>query len=389
MEEAQLSIKTIEVTIDNEKSYSMNVDKTTTFYELKKIIGKSANLLKNSFKIYYGKYDYTNSFNDYEIQELFPSLNIIPFLIVSNKEPFAHEDENIKVKLSVNIPCEEHKGKCKLFYCFNCKRSICTDCLAQEPANHNAIEKTDYLAPLELLMNKLFSNSSQYKANPKLSKFMECITFRENIKKNIFSNLRKLIDNLESKITFCLELFNKIEDKTKSNTNENIDLLKQFFTESFIKFKGGVKIKNLMRDENIFLIINDKLKELEIYQNQCLEENMRKYEELNSLLSPFIINIEKITEKLTQELEYFLNLDIYEKFTFSVNKNLVNIIEKSQVNNILFKNIVLQENYLKAINNNNNYEKINSFNNDNYLEEKKHYNLENVEEEINTNFNIN
>ena len=52
-EEPQPNIKKIITTIDNEKSYSIDVDETTTFYEFKKILSAAAHLLKNCFRIYH------------------------------------------------------------------------------------------------------------------------------------------------------------------------------------------------------------------------------------------------------------------------------------------------------------------------------------------------
>jgi hypothetical protein len=77
-------------------------------------------------------------------------------------------------------------------------------------------------------MNKIFSNSSLYKADPKLSKYEESISFRTNLKFNIFEKLRKLINDLEHKFSFSLELFSTIEDETEKNTNENLELLKKY-----------------------------------------------------------------------------------------------------------------------------------------------------------------
>ena len=55
MEEEQVNIKKIITTIDNDKSYSIDVDETTTFSEFKKILAGAAHLLKNCFRIYYGE----------------------------------------------------------------------------------------------------------------------------------------------------------------------------------------------------------------------------------------------------------------------------------------------------------------------------------------------
>ena len=64
MEEPLVKIKKIITTLDNEKSYSIDVDESTTFYEFKKILASAAHLLKNCFRLYLGNQEYTNDYDD-------------------------------------------------------------------------------------------------------------------------------------------------------------------------------------------------------------------------------------------------------------------------------------------------------------------------------------
>ena len=48
-----------------------------------------------------------------------------------------------------------------------------------------------------------------------------------------------------------------------------------------------------MIDDEIFLTVYHKLKEIERYKNEKFEENKQKYEKLNQLLAPFIKQVEK------------------------------------------------------------------------------------------------
>ena len=86
MEEENVKIKKIITTIDKDnKSYSIDLDETNTFYEFKKIISGAAHLLKNCFRIFHENHEYTNDYDDNTIQELFPTLNPIPLHIVTTK----------------------------------------------------------------------------------------------------------------------------------------------------------------------------------------------------------------------------------------------------------------------------------------------------------------
>ena len=283
-----MKIKKIITTVDDEKSYSIDVDENTTFNKFKEILAGAAHLLKNCFRIYLGQQEYTKDYNDNTIQELFPDLDPVPLRIISNKDIYEFEDELISLSFNIQVPCDAHIGKYKMLYCFSCKKSICSDCFAQTHRNHNVEEKADYIAPAQLLMNKIFSNSSLYKADSRLSKYMDCVTFRSNLKLNIFDNLRKLINDLEIKFASCLEYFSTSEDETEKNTNENLELLKKFSIECFIKLKNDIDTKGLIIDDEIFLTIYHKLKEIERYKNEYFEENKQKYERLNTLLAPYI-----------------------------------------------------------------------------------------------------
>ena len=96
---------------------------------------------------------------------MFPGINPIPLRVTLSKKTNSYEEEFISVRFNINIPCEAHTGKYKMLYCFSCNKSICNDCFNQEHKSHNIKEKADYLAPAQSLMNKIFSNSSLYKAD--------------------------------------------------------------------------------------------------------------------------------------------------------------------------------------------------------------------------------
>ena len=147
MEEEQTRIKKIITTIDNEKTYSFDVDETITFYEFKKILAASSHLLKNCYKIYYQQYEYTNDYNDNTLHELFPSIDLIPLIIISNRDLYEIEDELINLRFDLNYPCIIHTGKFKMMYCFSCNKSICMDCFNNEHKEHSVEDKTNYLAP--------------------------------------------------------------------------------------------------------------------------------------------------------------------------------------------------------------------------------------------------
>ena len=338
-EEEQIKIRKIITTVDDEKTYSIDVDENITFYEFKKILAGSAHLLKNCFRVFYKEQEYTNEYDDNRIQEMFPNLDPVPLRIFSNLDINEDEEELISVIFNITVPCEIHMEKYKMLYCFTCKKSICFECFQEGHREHKVEEKADYLAPAQLLMSKIFANSSLYKADSRLSKYMDCVTFRSNLKVNIFDNLRKLINDLEIKIASCLEFFSTTENETERNTNENIELMKKYCIECFIKLKNDINTKGIMIDDKIFLTFYYKLKEIEKYKNEKFEANKKKYEKLNTLLAPFVKQIEKVSDELKMVFDNYLNKDIYENFKSSIQENIVEKIGKEQVNDLMFQNI--------------------------------------------------
>ena len=155
---------------------------------------------------------------------------------------------------------------------------------------------------------------------------------RLSVQINIFDNLRKLINDLELKFSSCLEFFSISEDETERNTNENLELLKKYCVEYFIKLKNDINTKGIIIDDQIFLSLYYKLKEIEKFKKEYFEENKQKYEKLNTLLAPFIKQVEKISEEIKISFDTYLNKDLYETFKNSIQENIVEQIQKDQVN---------------------------------------------------------
>jgi hypothetical protein len=172
---------------------------------------------------------------------MFPEVEIVHLRVVSHKDIYKAEEELVSIRLNINIPCEIPEDKYKMLYCFNCNKIICSDCSKNEHEGHQIEEKADYLAPAQLLMNRIFSNSSKYKADTRLSKYLWCI-----------------INDLEIKFLSSLKNFSTIKDETEANTNSNVELLKKFCVESFIELKNGINIKGIILDDEIFLTLYNK-----------------------------------------------------------------------------------------------------------------------------------
>ena len=148
-----------------------------------------------------------------------------------------------------------------------------------------------------------------------------------------------MINDLEIKFASCLEYFSTCEDETEKNTNENLELLRKFCIECFIKLKNDINTKGIIIDDEIFLTLYRKLKEIEKYKTEIFEENKMKYEKLNTLLAPFTQQVEVISEQLKTTFNTLLNKDIYENFKNEVQENIVEKVQKETVNDFMFRNL--------------------------------------------------
>ena len=207
MEEDDTIIIQVIFKFEDGRLYNFNVDFTTTFYETKKILSKAAHILKNSFIVYHEGQEYSSEYDQQPLQKIFPTLKRIEFYLKLKKakeEPEENEHDQISVKYNIKAPCKEHIGKFLVFYCISCKKSICNECFSLSHNNHEVEEKSDYLMPSKILMERIFANSFMFKSDPKLSNYMSCVSFRSIIKTEIFDRMRQLINELENKCINCL-----------------------------------------------------------------------------------------------------------------------------------------------------------------------------------------
>lgn len=338
MQEKLIQIRRINCSLNKERTYSIDVDDTTTFSELKRIIAASAHLLKNNFKIMYDGQEYGDDLNDFTIGQLFYELNPISLQIIWEKDDKSNDFQNLCFRFDMNDiknVCKEH-NKMKMFYCFSCKESICSDCLNGKHKSHQYEEKADFLLPPKYLMEKIFAETYIYKPDAKLSKSLDCIKFRSEVKFNIFANLRKLLDDLEKKCSSCLQFFSENENVSQRNINANIEILKKYCAECFMELIEKKNANGLLLNDENFLMLYHQAKGIENYKDKYLKQNIEKYEKLNALLEPFIAYVRKIAGELMQVLTNSLNNNLYELFQISVKGNAISQIPREQVYNLIF-----------------------------------------------------
>ena len=348
MEENEMLIIRVIFKFEDGCLYESQLDNTTTIYEVKKIISNSAHILKNSFTMQHKNQDYTNEYDVQTLQELFPNDEIIEFLIkMKQNEELNEENDFISIKSCKKEPCNEHMDKFLVLYCFTCSKSICSECFTISHNKHEVENKANYLKPAKILMEKIFANSFMFKRDPKISKYMESIMLRANIKTEIFDRLRILVNELEYKCINCLEFFSSNEYFNEKNIDSNLELLKKYCTSSFINFRNNIKTSEIIINEGVFLSLYNKLKDIKDYEISVFTNNFNKYKALNALLVPLSQEIKTKSNDISNILNSYINKDIYTKFKEDISKNIVDKVQEEDAIKFMSENANIPKSPLK------------------------------------------
>ena len=142
--------------IEDNRIFCFQADGVDTLLDVKKRISFKANILQNSFSIFYEGEEFEREHEAVAIKNIFHDKKVITLLILYKKL----KNEEIEVNINesdIKRLCPRHKTIMNLF-CFDCQKSICKICqIAFHPA-HNYKKKTDYLIPSKDLADILLED---------------------------------------------------------------------------------------------------------------------------------------------------------------------------------------------------------------------------------------
>ena len=125
--------------IEDNRIFCFQADGVDTFLDVKKRISFKANILQNSFSIFYEGEEFEREHEAVAIKNIFHDKKVITLLILYKKS----KNEEIEVNINesdIKRLCPRHKTIMNLF-CFDCQKSICKICqIAFHPA-HNYKKK--------------------------------------------------------------------------------------------------------------------------------------------------------------------------------------------------------------------------------------------------------
>ena len=142
--------------------YTFDVNETTRIADLKKVLILAAHLIKKTFRIfgYQDDKDYTDM-DEQKLSVLFPEQEEVIFKLFIDEELKGLGASSME--LPDNEFCSLHKYKYKNLYCFDCKESLCLECIKENKShqNHYVMEKCDYLTNSQILAERLFLDAKE------------------------------------------------------------------------------------------------------------------------------------------------------------------------------------------------------------------------------------
>ena len=293
--------------VDKDRRYSFDVNQTITISNLKKIITAAAALGKG-FKLFHEGTEYTHNDPD-SLDFLFPNLNVVVFDLSIDYNSIDDLDELIKLKLTYKY-CPIHYSKYPYFYCYNCGKSICSECVKSGlHNNHNFKEKYDYLQSSHNLVQQLFRNLNEgvNKVDEKI-----LLELKDKISFKYFDSLVKMVKTIESKLIQLIEEFVR---RNKSHINvvrKNMTELKNNIEEGLDDLKDKISIEDMMLDEEIFLTFDKKYRDIASEQNKILGD-IESYNQFKQQLAILGECVDNIYHEIYAFLDKYLTSDIYNR----------------------------------------------------------------------------
>ena len=226
------------------------------------------------------------------------------------------EHIHLNKKLNIKTLCPIHEIYYNLYYCLNCKKGICPQCLKKEHKYHEYISMNDFYLNVNNKFKNIYLNNKNYFNKRTLDK----------TKSQYFNNI-SYDYNFEKKIENKINL--EKEQEVKSENIYNI-----------IQKKIELNIRKIKKDFSTYFISDLKIKSNDINE-----------------INEYIINYYRLNIQLLYLIQF-----IYNKFLLLGNYNNINIINNMN----LLTNFNVKE-----------FSVLNLFekNNDNLLKTKSHDNI--------------
>ena len=351
----QLLIRKAQFILPNERIYTLEFDNNIQMQELKLMIQKAAHLKRRNFHLFSNGEEYTQ-YNTEIFGSLFPNQDLVIFTLELGKD-----DDNIlenELILQTNSACNLHPDKFLLYYCFTCGNSICSDCFnIGTHKNHIIQDKCFYLLPSKYLVDKIFINWSQ-KPYEDFNISEDLSEFKKKMNSIMFQELFNMLKKIQEKCNKLIDEYNQVNITSLNNIRNSVRDIKISCIKILDELKDEIGIKNIIKNEDIFIEFDKIYKELGKTQNEQFQKNLNNFNELNKNISILVQNlIKQIYSNIYKTLNDMLIDNQYENIQNQINNKLIkpyeeinnNIIKKKRNTIINTTNNINRNNFSKAI----------------------------------------
>ena len=392
---------------DSFNEINLEVDKKITLGTLKKKIIEEGHLNNNKkFSLLYNDKDFTN-FNKLRLLDIIdknaermsqtePSgFNTIKLKIVPTEldESILSTDSKFKQMLECNLHPHENAH----FYCLKCNISFCALCI-EKHISHDFLDKYDFSKSKQEIVKSILRNMlalikekkkkdsyniiSEKILNTNKNDFIMDI-FKE---KNVIENIKLIWANYEQYSNEYKNIVNNLIDKKVSDFNHNLLKFKMICINNLTEAQKSTDESDVITLNNdYFQGFHQTLKDLnigrdalmnylEVRNNECdyiIREGIKFDEEILNDLKNILNKIQQKNIYLkdlyinNEENKNIENEEEKEKENGNVDNNNNNINENINIDEIKKNNGLFENN--NNINNNNNLNNIDKTNNQNYL----------------------
>ena len=317
----------------SKRMYTLEFDQNIEMQELKIMIQKAAHLKKNAFSLYSEGVDYT-PYTEETFDSLFPEQKFVSFTLelVKGEEDF----NETELLLQINMPCPEHDYKFLLYYCFDCGKSICSECFTNGPhKGHKIQDKCFYLLPSRYLVEKMFENWSK-KPYEDFQISTDLKEYKNNLNNIIFKNLFQMLQEIHKKCNELIDKYNSINQNSLYNIRDSVRDIKISCIKALDEYKDLINIKDIINNEEVFVEFDHIYKDMGKKQKEKFKENLLKFQELNKGVSILVENLINDISQMIKNILINANddkqyIDIEQK----INLKLIKPVNKDDIINQL------------------------------------------------------
>ena len=316
--------------ISTKRQYTLEFDQNIEFRELKEMIRVAAHLKKNNFRLFCDGDEYTQCHEE-TFESIFPNKNLVVFSIEPGEGEVYDETELL---IQINSPCEQHKEKFLMFYCYDCGISICSDCFTKGMhKGHHVQDKCYYLLPSKFLVQKMFESWS---TNPYEDfKISTDLTDVKNRLNNVFfTQLFNMLKDVQNKCNDLIDNYNNMNINSLGNLRDSVRDIKTGCIKALDELKEKLNIKDIVNDVEIFKDFDVAYKEIGRIQNEKFKYNLLNFRELNQNVSILVTGlIDAVYNSILELLKKILSDERFAEIKMKIGERYVRPFDQNEILN--------------------------------------------------------